>query len=141
MAAINPHFMYMNFFQIQRELERYKRLFKIFGERCFTAKEFKTTVDSIDYHHIYLRSLETYRSQNIITVDSFETFKVYGTKTSWGDFDICHEINDEIYAALPSQIQDLIIVQERKRNYYHVNLEGFNECCKIYETLKPLFKD
>ena len=134
MATLNPRYLSKNFFQIREEYRRYKELDRIFTNHIFTAKEFK------EYEHRYaLYSIDTYRKDGIISVAYSEDFTVYGTKDEWGDFEICHGMTDEIYNILPSQIQDLIIVQKRKRNHYQINCDAFVECKTAYEALKFAF--
>ena len=140
------NFKNMSFTDIDILRNRGLHLMDIFGEGTFTRRNFETLPEKYfgwikNEYHPY--TLEAYLNENLIIVARTETFKIYGVENRWGEFESCPDMTDDIYNILPAQLQKHIVIQERKRNYYQVNLEFLNEITKIYNALKELkwFKD
>ena len=140
------NFKNMSFTEIKTLCKRGYHLIDIFGEGTFTRRNFETLPDG-SFGWVkgcyYPWTLESYLNSNLIIVAHTETFKIYGVKNKWGEFETCSDITDDIYNKLPTQLQKHIIIQERKRNYYQINFEFINKLITLYYALKGLkwFKD
>ena len=140
MTNIDNKFKSLSFNSIEILCKRASFINKYFGFGFFTRRTFDKVMQRVALEGNPV-SLETYLKDNIITVSHFEISKVYGIEDRWGDFEICQDMTDEIYNILPSQIKDMIIIQERKRNYYQFNAEEARTLNNIYVLFAHLFED
>ena len=97
----------------------------LIGMDIFTRKTFDLVIKPSLQEQALPYTLDTYINYGLIKVHRTDCYTVYGVKPEhpWDTVEVIPEMTFDMYGILPKKIQDMIVVQQRKRNYYVIDFD------------------
>ena len=113
----------------------------LIGTDIFTRKTFDLIIKPSLMEQIILPySLDTYINYGLIKVHHTDYYTVYGIKPErpWDTVEVISEMTSDMYGILPKKIQDMIVVQQRKRNYYVIDFDYLTKLTALRDFCEGL---
>jgi hypothetical protein len=113
----------------------------LIGTDIFTRKTFDLVIKPSLMEQIILPySLDTYINYGLIKVHHTDYYTVYGIKPEhpWDTVEVIPEMTSDMYGILPKKIQDMIVVQQRKRNYYVIDFDYLTKLTMLRDFCESL---
>ena len=113
----------------------------LIGTDIFTRKTFDLVIKPSLQEQITLPyNLDTYINYGLIKVHHTDYYTVYGIKPEhpWDTVEVIPEMTSDMYGILPKKIQDMIVVQQRKRNYYVIDFDYLTKLTMLRDFCESL---